>query len=977
VRSSEPTTPGESRLGGLAIVLCCVAVLAGGAVITLSILHADQHQNRVTDAAHQPIIGWLTLSAGVCLLAIPVAFVLLYRSFRRAQRTARQAHRRLTDLTNASHEGIVLCGKDGRIKACNPAAAAMFDHTVDTLRGQSLSDLPLPIATGGAASGSLAAPEFERVAFTRWDGQPRVFEVAQCTDGHLGLVLLLRDITQQDARFHEVARATNDIIYDADLAADRVWVNNRFFELIPEARGSVFTQATWSDHIHPEDRDHVLRSFEQAIDDPAAKLWSCTYRFARDGDEWLNVLDRGSIRRDKKGRAIRIIGAMTDLTELRRQEQELRASEQRFRDLFERSPDAILVLTPGGVVLDANSPACALFDASRDQLVGDAITDYVTPQQIDKTRRALPELMDGTRDSLELTLPVGNSSVVVEVRAGSIHYGKAQALLMHLRDITARREAQRALRASEWRYKNVVETQAELVCRFDPELTLTFANYAFCRLFGVAREDVIGTPLLELLPPAAQQRTKECVKRLKEQTLPDGAACHMDDANQRSPVEPEPLSFSMIDGRHTLWVEWSSHPIFDARGRLTEVQAVGRDVTRLKESQRQRVELENELRQAQKIEALGTLASGIAHDFNNLLTAINGYTELAKRQVADDHKVRAALDMIDKASEQASDVTRALLTFAQKAPSTKGPTDLCRVAEQSIKLLRRLLPANIELVQQFDPQPVWSLADPTQVQQVLLNLAINARDAMPDGGTLRISVGNDRCLLTAGDDHAPPGYNGRRSILAVEDTGVGMQPAMIQRVFEPFFTTKTRGEGTGLGLSMVHGIIREHEGEIDVQSTPGVGTRMTVFLPRCAPAPDGQPVEEADAPEAAHRGHVLLAEDNDHVRDIMRSALEDAGFSVVACADGEAAMRSFAEHRQTLDAVLLDLDLPRRSGLSCLTELRNQAPSLPVIIATGHPQQYQQEHAPPGETLMIKPFKMKALISVIADRTSPQPRETH
>ena len=290
-----------------------------------------------------------------------------------------------------------------------------------------------------------------------------------------------------------------------------------------------------------------------------------------------------------------------------------------------------------------------------------------------------------------------------------------------------------------------------------------------------------------------------------------------------------------------------------------------------------RKEAEAQLRQAQKLEAVGHLASGIAHDFNNLLTAISGYVALAKKTLRPDHPAVSSLESVEQVAEQAEGVTRALLTFSRKTAARKQPVELAAVVEKAAHLLKRILPAGIDLIVDTGfVSGVWVNADSVQLQQVLLNLAINARDAMPNGGRLQIRLALPR----------DGGIEPQAVRLIVRDTGTGMSPETLARIFEPFFTTKPRGTGTGLGLAIVHGIVTDHGGTIEVESQVGRGTTFTVALPVArAQVRPSEPVEDRE-PCASHGEVVLVAEDHPYVRQIMTTGLRAAGYEVGQAEDG-------------------------------------------------------------------------------------------
>lgn len=481
------------------------------------------------------------------------------------------------------------------------------------------------------------------------------------------------------------------------------------------------------------------------------------------------------------------------------------------------------------------------------------------------------------------------------------------------------------------------------------------------RIYGVTPEQFDGSWMaaFEMIHPADQQRVwQHCERALAEREVA---------MFEYRVVRPD-------GGERIVRADGELH--FDGQGQLQRIIGTVQDITDLRAAEAERARLEDELRQVQKLEAVGTLASGVAHDFNNLLTAINGYVDLARQTLSSEHSALQSLDMIKLATDQAAGVTQGLLTFGHHTPLEKSPIDLAPNIRQSLQLLRRLLPASIELIEDLpDDGEVWVNADGHQLQQVWLNLTVNARDAMPNGGKLIIRLRR----ISEGPVNPQDSWHGHATetaAITVTDNGTGMSEQTMARIFEPYFTTKPRGQGTGLGLSIVHGIVTDHTGRIRVQSEQGKGTRFTIYLP-CCPAP--LPIESAASVTAEPRGHgemILLAEDNEFVRAIISSSLQSAGYQLIAVGDGLEAIDAFDAHRDELRLLILDLDLPRLSGESCLHRIRGAGHSVPAILITGNVIEAHQEPRFRDEIILMKPFQVGRLIDVVNEvlcSTEPHP----
>ncbi|MBI5069428.1 MAG: response regulator [Deltaproteobacteria bacterium] len=380
--------------------------------------------------------------------------------------------------------------------------------------------------------------------------------------------------------------------------------------------------------------------------------------------------------------------------------------------------------------------------------------------------------------------------------------------------------------------------------------------------------------------------------------------------------------------------------------------------------------LSAQLLQAQKMEALGLLAGGVAHDFNNILTAIIGYANLALSALEPGRSERDDLEQILVAAERAAALTKSLLAFSRKQPTELGPVDLRQVLAGMEKMVKRLVGEDIQVQVTSGPERVVAMADGGQVGQILLNLAANARDAMPRGGTLSITIGRAA--------HPPPGaWEGgppeEAACLTVADTGAGMEESVRQRIFEPFFTTKGLGRGTGLGLSIVHGVVTQHKGAVEVLSEPGRGTTFRVFLPL---APDGASAlarETPLIPAARGSGSVLLVEDDPQVNRIVRLTLEEAGYTVTSVENGRQGVAALSDGRR-FDLLVSDVIMPEMNGVELLAEARRRAPGLPAILMSGYTADALERSGPlpEGVELLQKPVTPQRIRAKVQEALAPR-----
>ena len=462
-----------------------------------------------------------------------------------------------------------------------------------------------------------------------------------------------------------------------------------------------------------------------------------------------------------------------------------------------------------------------------------------------------------------------------------------------------------------------------------------------------------------------------------------GQKCYTAFHGRERPCEPCPSLMAMETGEPShlvflnpntglkvpVWVELFTFPMVDpVSGQVTGAIEYFRNITERKKTEEALRQSEEQLRQSQKIEAVGRLAGGVAHDFNNMLTAIGGYCELLIDDLEATDPHRQDVEEIKKAADRATALTRQLLAFSRKQIIQPKPLHLNEVITNLDKMLRRLLREDIALLTVPAAELGLVMADPGQIEQVILNLALNSRDAMPEGGKLTIETGNVELDAPYADGHLEV-HPGPYVLLAVSDTGVGMTAEARARIFEPFFTTKEQGKGTGLGLSVVYGIVKQNGGHIWVYSEPGQGTTFKVYLPRISQAaePESLPL----MPDSQHCGAetILLAEDEEVVRQVTRRMLEMKGYTVLEAAGGSAALALSEKHRGAIQLLLTDVLMPEMSGKNLAQRLALRRPETKVLFMSGHTENAIVHHGllKPGIAFIQKPFRLEALIRKVRE----------
>ena len=607
--------------------------------------------------------------------------------------------------------------------------------------------------------------------------------------------------------------------------------------------------------------------------------------------------------------------------------------------------DGFLIVDRSLRVADLNRAAETIIGRDRASAAGEPIA-RVLPDW--------PSHIDGeVRRDVTLDGPGGARVYDVRITPIQSHDQRLTGYVVLLRDVTDRRQTETALRDSELRYRELVENARDLICTCDLDGRILSVNQAGLDLTGYALEELVGRALLDLVAPESCELAQALFTGVK----PD------------LPADRTEIAVIARDG-HTVILELAGW-VQRRNGVPMAVQAIGRDVTG-------RRRLEEELRQAQRMESVGKLAGGIAHDFNNLLTAIIGFASLAEAEQAPGTPAREWIEQIQRSGQQAAVLTGQLLAFGRKQVLRPVNLDLNHVVDDIQKMLRRLIGEHIDLVVQLAPDLKPVCADPSQLEQVIVNLVVNARDAMPRGGRLTLRTHNVEIEPRNGTGGPGPGA-GAYAALVVEDTGEGIAPGILERVFEPFFTTKPLGRGTGLGLATVYGVVKQSGGDVQVHSAPAEGARFTVLLPAVAPATaspeplwgESRPVE----PQAPARGNLLIVEDDTGVRTLTTQVLRDAGWTVFEAGNPADALAIAARESQPLDLLLTDVVLPGINGTDLADRLRALRPELRVLFMSGYtPEEVIASTAVPiAGQLLRKPFMPATLRDRVAQVLNRRP----
>lgn len=631
-------------------------------------------------------------------------------------------------------------------------------------------------------------------------------------------------------------------------------------------------------------------------------------------------------------------------------EKALRRSRELYRTLVENLNDIIYSIDTQGA-LSYISPAIERITLFRAyEIIGRPFTDFVHPDDQPMLLRRYSEILQGKLGASEYRL-LDKDGRILYIRSHSrpvYKNGVLEGVTGLMTDITERKEAERGLRASEQRYRTVIDNIAIGVSLISPDMRVLTLNRQMREWFPGA--DVYEPPLCYRVfndPP----RDEICDYCPTCKTLRDGKA---HEARTKMPLRESIGNFRVV-----------SSPIRDDAGNVIAAIELVEDVTEKLRAEQSRRSLEEQLRQAQKMEAIGTLAGGIAHDFNNILTVVLGYADLLLADAEPDPDDMPELKAIRHAAGRGAELAKQILTFSRRMESAPRPMNLNHAIEQTSRLLFKTIPKMIRIELHLAQDLNMVSADPGQMEQILMNLAVNAKHAMPEGGALAFKTENFfMCEETGGASPAIP--EGQYALLTVSDTGHGMTPEVMERIFEPFFSTKKSAEGSGLGLAMVFGIVQNHGGHIRVISKVGAGSTFKIYLPV---------LEEEDSEEEASSGFrpafgtetVLLVDDEPFVLNLGGRILTDAGYTVLTACDGNDALQVYGSRRREISLVILDMIMPNMDGEKCLHELRRIDPDVKVLIATGFTVALDRNAALDigAKALIRKPYHATEFLSAV------------
>ncbi len=681
------------------------------------------------------------------------------------------------------------------------------------------------------------------------------------------------------------------------------------------------------------------------------------FNVVRKSGDIRRVEIRSTVQQDSKKGAL-TYAQLLDITETRVAEKELQKSEKRYRDVFENTGTATVIIDKDKKISMANTKFTQLSGYSKKEIENKMRwTNFVSAEDLKEMKKYHAERRkrDGvapTTYEFEFIDRFGNTRQIlnkVNIISGS---DESVASLLDITDIV---KVKNDLEKSEKKFRLITASAKDAIIMIDDIGKVTYWNDAAKRIFGYTAREILGKELHRILAPSGVLPVYQSVSTEFQKTGHGafvGKTLELTGLNKDRAKFPIELSVSAFK----LNGEWNAIGIV-------------RDIS-------ERKKLENELQQAHKMEAIGTLAGGVAHDFNNILGAIIGYAELAIIDAPDKSRLKSNLHGILKGANRAKDLVKQILAFSRQGKQKRKPIYIGLVIKEALKLLRASLPATIDIHQQLEPELGAIKADPTQLHQVLMNLCTNAASAMAATGG-RLTVRLENRVTGAKRDHACPAPISEPHLkLTVSDTGHGIDPDVVERIFEPYFTTREGGEGTGLGLSVVHGIIKSHGGTIDVSSEPGKGATFKIRLPFTGL--ELQPEIETERSLPTGEEHVLVVDDEQDLIEIAKQMLTRLGYTVSTETSSTAALKLFKIHPDRYDLVLTDMTMPIMTGKDLAGEIKKIRPDLPIILCSGFNKQINKKVILEMgiDAFVMKPIVMHDMahaVRQVLDKSRPLP----
>ena len=749
-------------------------------------------------------------------------------------------------------------------------------------------------------------------------------------------------LRKSETRFRRLADLLPQTVFETDERGNFIFVNRNAFDVFGYTQKDFDKGLTVIQMIAPDDRDRAMENVQKVLS--GEKLDGIEYRAQRkNGSSFPVIVYTSPIIPDNKVVGLR--GILIDITDRKQAEEALRESETRYRTIFEGAAEGILIADfETKDIKYANPAICRMLGYTEEEIKNLGVRGIHSKADCD---RVISGFEAQTREKINLMpdipfLSKDGTIIDADINATKVFIDGRECNIGCITDITERKRNEEALRKSEEKYRTLFDASKDAVYSSTREGEFLDVNQSWLDLFDYTREEMAD------------------LKAEKIYVNPDDRIKFQKEIEEEGFVKDFELKLRKKDGKKMDCLLTSSLSRA-ADGSISGYRGILRDVT-------EQNKMEDQLRQAQRMESIGTLAGGIAHDFNNLIQAIYGYTQIMMMEKEPGDPDYSRLEAIERVARRAGDLTKQILLFSRKGEVNLRPVELNLEVKETCELLERSIPKMISIELHLGEKLKIINADPAQIEQIMMNLGVNARDAMPDSGKLVFETENvildeEYCKMHL--EITPGEY----VVLSVSDTGHGMDRETVEHIFEPFFTTKETGRGTGLGLATVYGIVKSHGGHISCYSEPGQGTTFKIYFPVIEQEREVAREREAEIPVKGGNETILLVDDEEDIRDLGESVLTRFGYTVIMASDGESALEIYRQEKEKISLVLLDLIMPGMGGRRCLEEILKIDPDARVIIASGYSANGRAKEAlesGAGE-FIGKPFQLRDMLRKVRE----------
>jgi len=758
----------------------------------------------------------------------------------------------------------------------------------------------------------------------------------------------VESLRKSENRFRELANLLPEAVVETDAEMNLLFANQKTCDLFGYTQKDFEKGLNGVDLIANKEKKKALTNSKKRKE--GSRLGAVEYTAVKkDGSTFPILLHMNPIKKGKLIEGFR--GIIVDISGRKQAEMEIKNSEERLKALFEHAPDAYYLNDLKGIIIDGNRAAEKLLGFKKNELVGKNFKELniLAKKDLPKAMTALARNTLGKASGpSEFTLyNKAGKEVEVEILTQPIKLEGKTTILGMARDVTERKKAEIMLQKSEEKFRSLVEDIGVGIGIVNLSESFIFSNAEADKIFGIRSGTLVGHSLLDFLDT-------ENKALINNQNL----------IRKKGEKNQYQLTIQSLD-KKTKYLDVTASPHLDDTGKHIGTLGFFHDITEQKVAEQEKQQLEQQLRRSQKMETIGTLAGGIAHDFNNILAPILGYTEMAMMRLDQNDPLQNDLERVIKAAYRASDLVEQILLFSKKSEKQRESLSIQSIVREALKLLRPSIPTTIDIKQDINENCPLVRADATQIHQVIMNLCTNAWQAMEEkGGILKIEL--QQLQIDKSIFKMYPGLSeGNYARLSVIDSGPGMNEEILERIFEPFFTTKTVDKGTGLGLSVVHGIVRSHKGDIQVQSKPGDGTTFHVFLPTVKS--ETKRDHSKSQPVIGGTENILIVDDEKPVAELVKRMLENLGYNAIVYNDGSEALEAFRQQSSRFDLLISDLTMPQLTGLDLADEIHSIRKDFPVVIMTGYGASLTkptQEKYGVGD-IVKKPVTMKSLASAI------------